>query len=373
MTPTGQLATFDTSALAFAKDIYGILSNPIMQRVYEMHARVGDAIRDSLNRQGFLEFKAILMGPVTDPGIRGSKQVTVDYYGHEYKIMSSAILYKQLLAASRKAAGENGRIYFFADNLRLEPIETAHTDRHLAEFIQVDLEIPDADHHGAMDVAETLLRDTLRAMKTQEDRLRDVWAFFGPQAAARGLKPRRELKVPEGRFKRYTLAQAVDELRTHLHEHPEARAEIRTRFGYEPKELRRDAEIPWEYEWLLSSLHDEPFFIHDYPKGSRGFYDREYPDRPGLLMDFDLVFPHGYGEAASGAAREHEHRRVVARMKETGEKLEKYKWYLEFLQKHGIPTAGFGIGLERTVRYVCGLPSVYLALPCPKIPGLASP
>lgn len=368
-----QPAPLDSRPEAYARDIFSVVSHPIMQRVYEMHARVSDAIRLSLNRQGFLEHKAILMGPVTDPGIRGSKQVTVDYYGHEYKIMSSAILYKQLLVASRKAAREPGRIYFFADNLRLEPIETARTDRHLAEFIQVDVEVADADHHGAMDVAETLLRDVVSSMEPYAAPLREIWTFFEPEARARGLRPRRELRSPSARFKRYTHAEVVDQLRAHVAAHPGVRAEMRQRFGYEPTEPRRDAEIPWEYEWLLSSLHDEPFFIHDYPKGSRGFYDREYPNRPGVLMDFDLVLPDGYGEAASGAAREYEHRRVVARMKETGEKLEKYRWYLEFLQKHGIPSAGFGIGVERTVRYVCGLPSVYLALPCPKIPGVHSP
>ena len=61
------------------------------------------------------------------------------------------------------------------------------------------------------------------------------------------------------------------------------------RFGIKATELRPDMELPWEYEWLLSSLHDEPFFIHDYPRGARGFYDREYADKPGYLMDFEII------------------------------------------------------------------------------------
>jgi asparaginyl-tRNA synthetase len=145
------------------------------------------------------------------------------------------------------------------------------------------------------------------------------------------------------------------------------------RFSIKVNELRPDRELTWEYEWLMSYLHDEPFFIHDYPRGARGFYDREYADKPGYLMDFDLIFPHGYGEAISGAAREFDHKRVIPRMKESGESLQKYKWYLSFLQKYGKPTAGFGIGLERTVRYFCGLPSIMMALPYPKVPGLFTP
>ena len=90
-------------------------------------------------------------------------------------------------------------------------------------------------------------------------------------------------------------------------------------------------------------------------------------------MDFDMIFPFGYGEAISGAAREYEIRKVIPRMKESGESLQKYQWYLEFLKKYGRPTAGFGIGLERTVRYFCALPSVFLALPYPRVPGVHTP
>ena len=363
----------DISAQAFSKDIFGTISEPHMQQIYEMYDRVSASMREHLNAKRFQEHKAILLGPVTDPGIRGSKQVTVDYYGYEYKMMSSAILYKQLLAAASKKAGRSGNIYFFADNIRLEPIETAQTDRHLAEFIQVDIEVADTDHFGAMKVAEELFASVCRSMKKYEPELKEIWNFFEPHSTARGLKPRSELKIPTTPFKKYTHKEVIDMINKKLDSDPQLRARMGQLFKFAPKPLSYNSEIPWEYEWLLSSLHDEPFFIYDYPKGSRGFYDKEYKDRPGLLMDFDLVFPDGYGEAASGAAREFELERIIARMKETGEKLEKYKWYLEFLQKSGIQTAGFGIGLERTVRYICALPSIYLALPCPKVPGMYSP
>jgi asparaginyl-tRNA synthetase len=358
---------------AYVKDIASIVRHPIMQKVYEMYDKISEAIREYLNGQGFLEYPSPIIGPVTDPGIRGAKQATIDYYGREYKIMSSAILYKQLLSIGRKLSGKPGKIYFFAYNVRLEPVETANTDRHLSQFIQVDLEIADANHFDAMEVAEGLLLHVIKRMKEYESELKDIWEFFKPYLEARGLKPRSELKIPEKPFKKYTHKEAVKFLEDYIKEHPEVLKDMEKMFGYKPKKLSYDAEIPWEYEWLISYLHDEPFFIHDYPKGSRGFYDKEYTDKPGILMDFDMLFPEGYGEAASGAAREYELRKVIARMKETGESIEKYEWYLKFLQKYGSQTAGFGIGLERTVRYICGLPSIYLAIPYPKIPGIYSP
>jgi asparaginyl-tRNA synthetase len=87
-----------------------------------------------------------IIGPVTDPGARGAKQVDVDYYGHRYKLMTSAILYKQASLLTFD------KIFYIAPNVRLEPLETANTDRHLAEFHQIDVEIgrrrPGRDHGG---------------------------------------------------------------------------------------------------------------------------------------------------------------------------------------------------------------------------------
>ena len=359
---------------SLTSDIGQIIADPAMQRVYEAYDKVSQSMRSYLSGQeGFLEFKPPLIGPVTDPGTRGAKQTEIEFYGKNYKFMSSGILYKQLLAINRQKAGYPGRIYFFADNLRMEPLETANTDRHLAEFIQVDLEIVDADHFDAMEVAEGLVRNVYKDMSKHEDLLKPIWSKFEDSWGPRGLTPRTEIKVPSKQFKKYEFEEAVAILQSHIDENPTVISEIEERFKIKVNTLRPDMELPWEYEWLLSSMHDEPFFIHDYPRGARGFYDREYEDKKGYLMDFDLLFPHGYGEAISGAAREYDHRKVIPRMKESGESLGKYKWYLDFLHKHGKPTAGFGIGLERTVRYFCALPSIMMALPYPKVPGVFNP
>ncbi len=103
--------------------------------------------RAFLTARGFQELLPPVIGPVTDPGIRGSKQVDVDFYGHKYKLMTSAILYKQasLLAFDK--------IFYIAPNVRLEPLETAVTHRHLAEFHQIDVEIRDARREDAMELA----------------------------------------------------------------------------------------------------------------------------------------------------------------------------------------------------------------------------
>src|SRR3954447_13374998 len=96
------------------------------------------AAREHLTGAGFVELLPPIIGPVTDPGARGAKQVDIDYYGQRYKLMTSAILYKQ---ASLTAFD---KIFCIAPNGPLEPLETASTSRHLAEFHQIDVEVADA-------------------------------------------------------------------------------------------------------------------------------------------------------------------------------------------------------------------------------------
>ncbi len=106
---------------------------------------------------------------------------------------------------------------------------------------------------------------------------------------------------------------------------------------------------------------------------ARGFYDREDPDRPGVLRDFDLVYPEGFGEAISGGEREFQLERVLARIRSNGEDPGAYGWYLEMLGEGVPPSAGLGIGVERLTRFVCGLEKIWEAVPFPKVPGIVSP
>ncbi len=314
---------------------YRLVREPRAQRVLRIQAALGTAIRSYLDAEGFTELLPPIIGPVTDPGIRGAKPATIDFYGREYKVMSSAILYKQMMAASL------GKVYFFSPNIRLEPLETASTGRHLVEFVQVDVEEAGATYHDAMRRAEALVAHVHGFAKT---RLRgDLEAF-----------PRR-LNGAHAPFRRLT--------------YDEARA-ILADAG---REVPYGVEIPWGDEEFLSAQFREPFFISDYPRGSRGFYDREDPEHPGILRDFDLIYPEGYGEAISGAEREHEYGKVIARLRETGENPSKYQWYLDMLREGIPPSSGFGIGVERLTRYVCGLRAVWEARPYPKLAGVFSP
>lgn len=316
------------------------LSSPTTQAVLRVQHTMLTATREYLCDRGFTELLPPIIGPVTDPGARGAKQVDVDYYGHRYKLMTSAILYKQ---ASLTAFD---KIFCIAPNVRLEPLETSNTSRHLAEFHQIDVEWAGASREDAMGVAEGVVGHVVR--RVVERRAAELEVLGRDADAFADL-------LSGTAFEHRTHAAAVADL--HALGHPQS----------------ADAEIDWEGEAMLSAKASRPFFVTDYPKGSRGFYDRESDERPGFLRNFDLLAPEGYGELCSGSEREHRYGTIVARMRETGENPAKYGWYLQMVRE-GIPgSAGFGIGLERLTRYVAGLDSVWQASAYPKVPGVVAP
>src|SRR3954453_5210959 len=136
------------------------LSSPVTRSVLLIQQAMLTATRAYLGEQGFFELLPPIIGPVTDPGARGAKQVDVDYYGHRYKMMTSAILYKQ---ASLTAFD---RIFCIAPNVRLEPLETANTDRHLAEFHQIDVEAAGFSRDDILGVAQGLVAHVVRGVVT---------------------------------------------------------------------------------------------------------------------------------------------------------------------------------------------------------------
>ncbi|MHA6757546.1 asparagine synthetase A [Streptacidiphilus sp. PAMC 29251] len=315
------------------------LADPRTRATLRIQQTLLAGAREYLRAGDAVEMGHPVIGPVTDPGSRGAKQADIDYYGHRYKLMTSAILYKQasLLAFDR--------LFLVAPNVRLEPIETSSTRRHLTEFRQIDVEIARASRDDAMGLVEGLIRHAVT--KVLAENTDDLAVLERDPAVLRAFvdKP----------FARVGHSQVVGQLRD----------------GGYPQAA--GTEIEWEAEEIISRQASAPFFIVGYPKGSRGFYDKENPAEPGTLLNFDLIAPEGCGELCSGSEREFEYVKIITRMRETGENPSKYAWYLDVV-RNGIPdSAGFGIGVERLTRWVAGLDSVWQATAFPKLAGVVSP
>lgn len=293
-------------------------SQPVIRHAVRVGSEIRRAMGEFLRREGFAEIAPVIISPITDPLCHATGNVIFEYYGHPFQITKSMIFHKQmaLLACDR--------IFTFSPNVRLEPVELAESGRHLVEFSQLDLEWKGATRNKVMDLGERLLIATLANIKRS---CKKELAFLN-----------RNLKVPEAPFKRIAYRDAYEE--------------------HGPG-----------FEIILSQKQDRPFWIVDIPLDRREFYDREDPKRRGVLLDMDLIYPEGYGEALSGGERENEPHRIKKRIEQQGLNPDALSWLLDFA-KLGIPkSAGFGIGIERLTRFCCGFKRIDNVSLFPKVPG----
>ena len=266
-----------------------------------------------LDRKGFLEINPVIISPISDPLNHPVDDPTLSYYGHKYRLTKSMIFHKQL------ALVHFDKIYSFSPNIRIEPIERKSTGRHLAEFTQLDLEVKGVTREYVMDLAEGMINDSIVCVKRSID----------PEK----LNP--YLKKYAKPFKKVRYQDAVRE------------------FGK-------------NFEATMSADAKEPFWIVDIPLQEREFYDREKDEEEGVLMDMDLIYPHGYGEAISGGEREHEYERILTRISKKGQRTEDFALLLKAARKGLPPSAGFGIGIERFVRFITGSEDISRVVLFPK-------
>ena len=286
--------------------------------VLKVKDEIMHAAREYLRKEGFTEILPVILSPITDPLHHDTFDGTVSFYGSAYQLTKSMILHKQIALRTLP------RIYSISPNVRMEPAERAALGRYLAEFVQLDLEVRDASRDEIMKIGEGLLVHVLTAIA---ERCSAELAHLG-----------RELVIPEAPFARITFDQAEE------------------RFGE-------------GFDDRLSASFSQPAWVIDFPRAVREFYDREDPMRPEILLDMDLLYPEGYGEALSGGEREHTLPRVIRRLEQDGIEKARFSQYLSLVEE-GIPaSAGFGIGIERLTRFICGLDSVEQARLFPKLPG----
>jgi asparaginyl-tRNA synthetase len=300
------------------------------QAIFRLSQAVTNSLREYLDGKGFIEFLPPVVSSVTDPGLRGAERLPVSMYNCRAYVTSSMVFHKQVLATAFR------RIYAFAPNVRLEPLSNAESGRHLVEFCQLDLEEADATFEDSMALAEEMLRATIAVMV-------DKW---NPLLQALG----RELHVPESPFRRFSYGELLG-----LAESIGAAA----RYG---------EELPQAVESAVSAEVGGFFWVTGYPKECRGFYYRESGDG-ATLRSMDLIFPEGYGEAISGGEREYRPGSISRRIRESGLDPAEFSEFLAIAEGGLSPTSGFGIGVERLVRYICGQPEISRVRPFPKTPG----
>jgi asparaginyl-tRNA synthetase len=286
------------------------------------------AIREFLHERGFL----LLDTPILT---RAIGEEAGSLFETEYFDLGTASLAQTGQLYGEAGAMAFGRIYCFGPTFRAEKSKTR---RHLTEFWMVEPEMAWFDWRDNMDLQEDLVvRLVERAL---HERRADLEALDRDVTRLEGIR---------SPFPRVSYDEAVETLR------------------------EKGSSIEWgqdfggEDQTLLTATSDRPVFVHSFPKKAKAFYMKEHPERPEVVLCNDLFAPEGYGEIIGGSQREDDYGRLVARIREEGLPEDAYDWYLDLRRYGTVPHSGFGMGLERTVAWICGLPHLREAVPFPRL------
>jgi len=240
------------------------------------------------------------------------------------------------------------KVYTFGPTFRAE---NSNTSRHLAEFWMVEPEIAFADLNDNADLAEGLLKFTLKALL--QERPEDM-AFFD-ERIEKGIVAKLQ-GIVDSEFVRMDYGEAIAAL-----ERSQEKFEFPVKWGM---------DLQSEHErWLTEKHAKKPVIVLNYPKGIKAFYMR-LNDDGRTVAAMDVLAP-GIGEIIGGSQREERLDVLDSRLKEMNIKIESYEWYRDLRRYGSVPHAGFGLGFERTIAYVTGLANVRDVIPFPRTPGNA--
>jgi asparaginyl-tRNA synthetase len=284
------------------------------------------AVRDFFDERDFTLVDAPVFTPNACEGT--STLFQTDYHGEPAYLTQSGQLYMEAAAAAF------GKVYCFGPTFRAE---RSKTRRHLAEFWMVEPEVAFLDLEGDMRLAEDFISFVVaRALETRREELkvleRDTSAL--------------ERVVPP--FPRITYAQAVDLLQKNGH--PEAKA---------------GDDFGGDEETVISAQFDRPVIVHRYPMELKAFYFKHDDEDGALALNMDVLAPEGYGEIVGGGQREDDLAKLEQALVDHELPRAPFEWYLDVRRYGTFPHAGFGLGIERTVAWVCGLPHVRETIPFP--------
>jgi asparaginyl-tRNA synthetase len=301
--------------------------------ILRVRAEIIKAVRDFFDERGFTLTDPPILTPAACEGT--STLFPVDYFDEQAYLTQSGQLYIEATAIAL------GKVYSFGPTFRAEKSKTR---RHLTEFWMVEPEIAYAELDDLMDLAEGLISFVVK--RCLERRRTDLLAI------GRDVSKLEKIEAP---FPRITYDDAVKNL-----QEGHAKGALETKFEW-------GGDLGSPDETYLSAQFDKPVMVHRYPAKVKAFYMEPDPQRPELALCVDVLAPEGYGEIIGGSQRMASHDLLVQRIHEHGLPEEAFKWYLDLRKYGSVPHAGFGMGIERAVAWICGLEHVRETIPFPRM------
>jgi len=301
--------------------------------IFRVKAEVLRAFREFFDREDVLEMTPpILTGNAAEGG---AEAFQFDYFGRPGYLSQTAQLYLEALLFPHE------RVWALTPSFRAEK---SRTPRHLTEFLNLEVELAWCDFAGLLDFIERMTVSVLHAVAERR-----------PKELRSLGRPPEELLAIRAPFERVRYAEAIDRL---------------SRLGF-PVKFGSDLGTAEERALTLESKN--PLFVTHYPRELKAFYMLQSRDDPRTVEASDLLGPEGYGEIVGASCRETDIVRLKERIVQIGAPVEEYEWYLD-LRRHGnVPHAGFGIGVERLLRWMLRREHIRDATPFPRTPSRLLP
>lgn len=301
--------------------------------ILKVRHEIISAIRDFFDGRGFTLTDAPIFTPSACEGT--TNLFETQYFDEKMYLSQSGQLYMEATAAAL------GKVYCFGPTFRAEKSKTR---RHLIEFWMVEPEVAFNDMYDNMELAEQFIEYVVQ--RTLKNRSAELHALERDVSKLEPIK---------GAFPRLHYREAVEIIKK---ENP----------GFIDGD---DFGAP--DETIVSSKFEKPVFVHHYPAAIKAFYMKEDPNDAGFAMGCDLLATEGYGEIIGGGQREDNLAILEKKILEHDLKMEDFKWYNDLRRYGSFPHSGFGLGIERTVAWICGLPHVRETIPFPRLYGRSYP
>jgi len=296
--------------------------------ILKIRHRIVKAIRDFFDGNGFTLMDAPILTPNAVEG-------TSTLFETPYFDLGKAYLTQSGQLYGEAGAMALGKIYTFGPTFRAEKSKTR---RHLTEFWMIEPEVAFNDLNDNMDLAEDFLEHIVQTvLKDMEEELKVL---------ERDITKLINVKKP---LPRITYDEAVEILK-----------KSGSQFEY-------GNDLGGGDETIISEQFDRPVMVHRYPAAVKAFYMKRDPENENLALAVDVLAPEGYGEIIGGSQREDDLNKLLERIKEHNLPQEAFEWYLDLRRYGSVPHSGFGLGLERTVGWICGLEHLRETIPFPRM------
>ncbi|MBA7498318.1 Asparagine--tRNA ligase [subsurface metagenome] len=303
------------------------LRSPRQNAILKIRAEIIKSIRDFLDMNGFILMDTPILTPAACEGT--TTLFETEYFDDKAYLAQSGQLYNEATAAAF------GRVYCFGPTFRAEKSKTR---RHLMEFWMVEPEAAYVELEENNEIQENMIAHIVKqVLEKKKNELKLL---------ERDISKLELIKVP---FPRISYDEAIDILKNN------------------GSKIEWGDDFGGEDETILSQRYEKPVFVLRYPIKCKAFYMKPDSQRPEVALCADLLASEGYGEIIGGGQRIDDYHLLEKRIKEHNLPRESYEWYLDLRKYGSVPHSGFGLGIERTVAWICGLSHIRETIPFPRM------